>query len=642
MLSSEQAVLIAMVLCLGGAAVSLFLSRTRTLAAWFTVGVTAAAAVAATLGVFQVIGAGPGEPVQFLRVPRIGFALRIHVDGLTAVFLLLTALISVPAALYSVRYLELYPREPVARYHVPFLLFLAALYGLVSTTDMMWFFFIFWQLMTIPGYLLIRFERNRPDHARAASRFLWMMQVACAATMIGAELLATTGAAAPATAGLKYDFAAVGERLPLLLIQHPAVSALAFALFLLGFGIKMGMWPLGQVWLPDAHPAAPSPVSALLSGVMIKTGVYGLLRYFLWLVPPEAAGQFPLRTWGILIAALGTITLFTGTLQALQQDHSKRLLAFHSIGQVGYILLGAGASMTLLAQDNPRFTTLSAVALLGALFHVINHGLFKALLFLNAGSLVFATRTQDLNRMGGLLRVMPLTGITALVASLAIAGVPPLNGYASKWTLYTAMIGAGREVGFLTLCAAVALLTSTITLASFIKFFGASFLGQASDLVRSRIAAAETESPPPDRIPVKARGALEVPVGMQIPQAFLAGCCVLAGVAPAACLAFLARALAVSEDGLARSLIPALPEMAEPVPGGVDFGVGAVMAPLALVLAMGALFLLALAMTRLAGAKRRADPPWLCGYATPHETHRYLPHSFYDEVKQWCRKRPWR
>ena len=229
------------------------------------------------------------------------------------------------------------------------------MYGLVSTTDMMWFFFIFWQMMTLPGYALIRFEHKNPANIHAANKFLLMMQIACAATMVGAELLAVTGAAASGSASLKYDFDTVSANLPLMLSTRPGATALAFGLFLVGFGIKMGMWPFGQFWLPDAHPAAPSPVSAMLSGVMIKTGVYGLMRYFLWLVPPAAQADYPLAKWGLLVALLGTITLFTGTMQALKQEQSKRLLAFHSIGQIGYILLGTGACMSLLpVRDRTR------------------------------------------------------------------------------------------------------------------------------------------------------------------------------------------------------------------------------------------------------------------------------------------------
>ena len=254
----------------------------------------------------------------------------------------------------------------------------------------------------------------------------------------------------------------MSANLPALLNAHPGITMLAFALFLVGFGIKMGMWPFGQVWLPDAHPAAPSPVSAMLSGVMIKTGVYGLMRYFLWLVPPAGWTLFPLAEWGMVIAFLGTITLFTGTMQALRQEQSKRLLAFHSIGQIGYILLGLGVCMALLPGGDHRLVTLAAIGLFGALYHVMNHGVFKGLLFLNAGSILYATGTQDLNKLGGLMKFMPLTAVTALVASFSISGVPLFNGFVSKWSIYVAAVqGSGASgSGYLALCAIIAILTS--------------------------------------------------------------------------------------------------------------------------------------------------------------------------------------
>src|ERR1035437_6103042 len=408
------------------------------------------------------------------------------------------------------------------------------MYGLLCTSDMMWFFFIFWQMMTLPGYALIRFEHRKPENIRAANKYLVMMQIACAATMIGAELLAVTGAAASGSASLKYDFATVSANLPALLATKPGTTTLAFALFLVGFGIKMGMWPFGQIWLPDAHPAAPSPVSAMLSGVMIKTGVYGLMRYFLWLVPPAGQPDYPLARWGFVVAVLGTITLFTGTMQALKQEQSKRLLAFHSIGQIGYILLGTGACMALLPGGNEKLTALAAIGLFGALCHVLNHGLFKALLFLNAGSMLHATGTPDLNKMGGLMKFMPLTAVTAMVASFSISGVPLFNGFASKWSIYVAAVQGSGSARYLAVFAVIAILTSVLTLASFIKFFGVSFLSRTSALVTARAAG---------------HGRLEVGWSMQLRQAVLALACVLLGVVPAIGFRLMQLALDASSQG---------------------------------------------------------------------------------------------
>jgi hydrogenase-4 component B len=399
---------------------------------------------------------------------------------------------------------------------------------------------------------------------------------------------------------------------------------LAFALFLAGFGIKMGMWPFGQVWLPDAHPAAPSPVSAMLSGVMIKTGVYGLMRYFLWLVPASAQADFPLARWGLVVAVLGTITLFTGTMQALKQEQTKRLLAFHSIGQVGYILLGFGACMALLPAAGPEAAALAALGMIGALFHTLNHGVFKALLFLNAGSMLHATGTQDLNKMGGLLKYMPLTAATALVASLSISGVPLFNGFASKWSIYVATVqGSQQWAGWLAVCAGIAILTSALTLASFVKFFGASFLSRTSALVKEKAAG---------------RRRLEVGAMMQIPQLLLATDLRAAGDHAGHCLwpdsqwrsrpalMVLARPSAMPRPR------PAASGPASPGSSRIPFSFRSHWW-----LSWGWRFLRPGSFRKLGGAKRRAAVPWLCGYAREAECNRYVAHGYYGEIKRYFR-----
>jgi len=462
-LTPEQAVVASIVICIVGALVTLIVSRSKTVAGWVAFCFTAATSGLIFYAVAHVLRFGPSpHAATFWPMPAIGFALRFYVDGLTAVFLIVAALVALPAAFYSITYMRHYEQYGVARYYPYFLLFLAAMYGLLSTTDMMWFFFIFWQLMTWPGYALIRYEWKKRENVRAANKFLAMMQIACALTLFGAELLAVAGMSVTHDISLKYDFDTVSSKLPALLSSEPGVVTLAFALFLIGFGIKMGMWPFGQVWLPDAHPAAPSPVSSMLSGVMIKTGVYGLIRYFLWIIPVTSSKDYSLAAWGWVIAVLGTITLFSGTMQALAQQHTKRLLAFHSIGQIGYILLGIGTCMALLQSSSPVARSLAAIGLIGALFHVLNHGLFKALLFLNAGSILHATGTQNLNDLGGLMKFMPITGITALVASFSISGVPMFNGFVSKWTIYVAAIqgSATGQARYLVVCAVIAIFTS--------------------------------------------------------------------------------------------------------------------------------------------------------------------------------------
>ncbi len=623
MMNPEQVVLVSILVCVAGALLTLAVSRYKTLAGWVAFMVTAISAGLITLAVARVLITGPSpHPAEFGLMPKLGFALRIYVDGLTSVFLILAVLIAVPASFYSIVYMRHYREYGVGRYYPYFLLFLAAMYGLLSTSDMMWFFFLFWQMMTLPGYALIRYEHKKPQNVYAANKYLVMMQVACAVTMLGAELLAVAGRAVTDSPALKYDFDTVSRNLPALLHAEPGATALAFAMFLVGFGIKMGMWPFGQVWLPDAHPAAPSPVSAMLSGVMIKTGVYGLMRYFLWLVPVSARNDYPLAKWGFLIALLGTITLFTGTMQALKQEQSKRLLAFHSIGQVGYILLGTGTCMALLPASSPAAAALATIGFMGALFHVLNHGLFKGLLFLNAGSMLHATGTQDLNQLGGLMKYMPLTAITALVASFSISGVPLFNGFVSKWSIYVASIQGSASARYLALCAVIAILTSALTLASFIKFFGVSFLARTSKLVKEQAA----------------KGKLEVSWMMQVPQLLLALLCVGLGVVPALAFRLMQRSLDVSRQGFGTILANASPMAGGPFTGLQGFQSAAIFVPLALAGVLALAFLVAFGISKLGGATRRAAPPWLCGYyAHEADCHRYVAHNFYGEIKRYFR-----
>jgi hydrogenase-4 component B len=332
------------------------------------------------------------------------------------------------------------------------------------------------------------------------------------------------------------------------------------------------------------------------------------------------------------------MTLFTGTMQALKQEQSKRLLAFHSIGQIGYILLGMGTCMALLPLES-NAGALAVLGLVGALFHVLNHGLFKGLLFLNAGSLLHATGTQNLNQMGGLMKYMPLTAITALVASLSISGVPLFNGFASKWTIFVAAIQGTPGARYLAVCAAIAILTSGLTLASFVKFFGATFLCRTSALVAEKtrlrtVVQGEVRS----HSGGAQAGSLEVGWSMQLPQLLLALMCVLLGVVPGLAFAFLQQAIAATPQGLGVALAQAA-QPARATVAAVTAPLGtALFVPLALAALLGVSFLIAYGISRLGSAPRRAAAPWLCGYALETEHERYIAHNFYGEIKrhfQW-------
>ena len=315
-MTANDALLLAFLACLAGAGLTALLARWRTVAGWTAFAAASAAGVLALHGAGSVLAAGtPSPAVTLWSLPAVGSSLRYQVDGLSAVFVSLIAVVSALASLYSIGYLERHRDHGVLRYHPWFLLFVAGMYAVVTLTDLMVFFCAAWQLMTIPSFALVRFEREKPENVRAARRYLLLMEIACALVMGGAALL---GGPLPEGGGAAFDFERLSRRLPDLLGRGGGLVVPAFLLFLAGFGIKSGMWPFGRLWLPDAHPAAPSPVSALLSGVMIKTGVYGLVRTFLWLVPPDSLAAFGAGAWGAALAVLGTMTLFVGTLQALR------------------------------------------------------------------------------------------------------------------------------------------------------------------------------------------------------------------------------------------------------------------------------------------------------------------------------------
>jgi formate hydrogenlyase subunit 3/multisubunit Na+/H+ antiporter MnhD subunit len=618
-MSAPQLVIAAMQACGIGALLTLFTARYRKLTGYLAFAATLVASWFIFQASVRVLTVGPEAAVSLWSSKTFGFALRIHVDGLSAIFLMLIACVVPAAAFYSIGYLEQHRDRGVDRYYPHLLLFVTGMIGLVATSDAMFFFFIFWQLMTLPSFALIRFENEKVESRRAAWKYFVMMQIACLATMWGAELL-VQGHPAWADESLKYDFDAISAGIPDLMLNSPGKVTFAFALMLLGFGIKAGMWPFGQFWLPDAHPAAPSPISALLSGVMIKTGVYGLLRTFLWLVPVEARFECPLQVWGVVIAVMGTITMVAGTSQALYQTQAKRLLAFSSIGQIGYILFGLGTCLALIQSP---LVWLAAIALYGTLFHTVNHGLFKSLLFLNAGSVLNATGTQDIGKLGGLMRYMPVTGVVTLIGSFCIAGVPLTNGFASKWSLYAAAFQGSSVAKVLPILAVIAIGTSALTLAVFMRFFGAMFLSRTSQLVANKAALVPS---------------LEVNWQMRMPKLFLAGLCLVLGLFPALGYFFIQSALQTSGEGLAQIVAHSTPANAGIITGIAGINERAVIAPLAVAVVLVSMYMLARWLSKLGGSTRRVVTPWLCGYALEAENNRYHAHNFYAQISGYFRR----
>jgi len=443
------------------------------------------------------IGALPevlkGKAIEFtynLGVAKIPF----HVDGLSLILCLVLGSLGLATSIYSPRYMEFYERFGRGwLYVVLYSTFVLSMVLIVTTSNLLWFVF-FWEVMTFTSYVLMVWENDEEYVRKAGWKYFVTMHVASTLPLIIAlaMLYAKTGS----IDGLNFDNLAT---------LH--LGSLYYILFLIGFGSKAGVVPL-HFWLPDAHPAAPSNVSALLSGAMIKVAVYGLIRMTCFILRPT-------ETFGYAVAILGTITLTVGTLYALKQTDAKRLLAYHSVGQMGYIWLGIGAGIALMAKGGP-WAAFGAIAMAAGLYHLVNHAIFKGLLFLSAGSVLYRTHTRELNILGGLAKLMPLTALFTFIAAMSIAGEPPFNGFMSKWMIYQGTFLSGN--GLLAFCGVMALFISAATLASFVKFYTTAFGG---------VPTALTEN------------AEEVPASMLLGKGFLAALCLLFGLIPSSIIPLL-------------------------------------------------------------------------------------------------------
>ena len=381
-------------------------------------------------------------------------------DSLSALFVLIISVGAVSAVLYSRGYLEHYLRSKspahISLHYTALVVMFYAMLGVVLS-DGGFSFLFFWELMTVASFLLILFDAQRREVRRAALSYLIMMHIGFVLLIVGfVRLDAVCGAA---------SFSALGEYFR----TEPALPLLT--VFLLGFGMKAGLFPM-HVWLPEAHPAAPSHVSALMSGVMIKTGVYGLLRV------TAALGEQPaLHTAGVILLTVGIVTGVWGVILAVLQNDVKRLLAYSSIENVGIILIGLGIAALGKSSGN-QLVALCGIA--GALLHTLNHSLFKTLLFFGAGNLLSQTRTTSLDALGGVAKHMPLTAILFLTGTVAICALPPLNGFISELLIYLGMldgIASGSNVlASAAGLAALALIGGLVVMA-FTKLYGTVFLG---------------------------------------------------------------------------------------------------------------------------------------------------------------------
>jgi len=461
------------------------------------------------VGTGAVVGGGAGLGLALevfttgapfvLEVPAllsIADGLVFRLDALGAFFLGLVGLVAIPCAIYGVGYSAAYEgRYSLRLLGVMLNLFLLTM-SLVPCAGNVLTFLLMWEGMSLTSYFLVVTETEAPDTILAGGWYLAMTHAGLA-LVLAAFLLLAAGAPTTAFGDLRAAASALS----------PQARNAVFLLALLGFGSKAGIIPL-HVWLPRAHPAAPSHVSALLSGVMTKVGVYGFVRIVF-----DVAGD--LSPWSGLVAlTIGGVTAVLGVLYALMQHDLKRLLAYHTVENIGIIFIGLGLALAFRANGQDG---VAALALTAALFHVFNHAIFKSLLFFGAGAVLAATGQRDMERLGGLIHVMPQTAIVFLIGCASISALPPLNGFVSEWLTFQAILLSPQlpQWGLkfaVPATGALLALAAALAAACFVKAYGVVFLSRP----RSPEAAVAKEV---DRFSLSA-------------MFVLAALCVLAGVLP--------------------------------------------------------------------------------------------------------------
>jgi formate hydrogenlyase subunit 3/multisubunit Na+/H+ antiporter MnhD subunit len=413
--------------------------------------------VAVLAGVFLASGQASQAIVLPLGLPDLPFHLRL--DALSAFFLLILGVAGAGISIFSAGYFRVGEGTSPGLMGLQYHLFLASM-AVVLLADDAYLFMVAWETMALSSYFLVTSQHRIPEIRRAGFLYLLIAHVGaicillCFGVLQGGSWLFTFDAMRSAT-------------------LTPLLASTAFLLALLCFGAKAGLVPM-HVWLPEAHPAAPSPVSAMMSGLMLKTAVYGMLRVSFDLL------HVRFWQWGVLLLALGLFSALYGAIFAAVQTDMKRLLAYSSIENIGIIFAGIGLSILF---ETCNLHLFAALALCAALVHSLNHALFKSLLFLTTGSVLHATKQRNLGKLGGLIRRMPWVASMALVGTLAIAGLPPLNGFVSEWLLlqsflFTPEIPHEFVNMFVPLGAAVLALTAALAAYVMVKFYGVVFLGQ--------------------------------------------------------------------------------------------------------------------------------------------------------------------
>ncbi|MDH2907949.1 MAG: hydrogenase 4 subunit B [Candidatus Nitrosotalea sp.] len=441
------------------------------------------------------------KPFQLMvpnLLPFINF--EIKVDGIAAFFLLLISIVSFAVSLYSIGYSKEYEaKKRTSVFGFLFNIFILSMILVVASNNS-FFFLIFWELMSLTSFFLVIYDHDKEENVKSGLTYLVMTHFGTA-FIFASFLLGYIQ-----TGSFSFDaFRNSSSSFPIL------TKNLIFLFAFIGFGTKAGIVPL-HIWLPQAHPSAPSNVSALMSAVMIKIGIYGIVRTVFDLSGFGLSPEY--SWWGLLMIAIGSVSAIIGVLYAVIEHDIKRALAFSSIENIGIILVGFGLSVVFASFN---LTTLSALALIASMYHTMNHSVFKGLLFMGAGSVVYATHTRNMEHLGGLIKKMPWTALLFLIGTISIVGLPPFNGFISEWLTMQALLSSYQipsiilqiSIAFASLPFA---LTIGVAAATFVKLFGISFLSRPRSETIAKIK--------------------EVPRSMIAGMSILAAACVLLGVLP--------------------------------------------------------------------------------------------------------------
>jgi len=438
-----------------------------------------------------------GRPFEVRLWNLLGFGpMMLKMDRLSALFVFVTGLVFLPVSIYSAGYMKRYlGRYNLRSFGLFYHLLFASIVVLLMAADIL-SFLLTWEIMSILSYLLVNYEHEKEENTWSGYLMLAMGEAGTIAAAL-AMLILFVFAGRLDFVSMKSAAAGLGD----------AGRWAVFLLSFFGFGVKAGLVPT-NAWLPRAHPAAPGNISAILSGVILNLGIYGIVRINVDILPATQSGP------GLVVLVIGTVSALVGILYATTENEIKKMLAHSSIENMGIITAGLGAGLVFIASGYP---VLAGIAFTAALYHMVNHSLYKALLFLGAGAVDSSVGERNMDRLGGLIKVMPWTGFFFLIGSLSIAALPPFNGFVSEWLTLQTMLRSAElpstavKIVF-ALCGAALALTAALAVTCFVKAFAMSFLGHARS---SKVVKA-----------------VEVKRSMTLPMGMLAVCCLLFGILP--------------------------------------------------------------------------------------------------------------